>query len=82
MSKSQRLQVLVEPVDMVRLRQEALRRGVSVAEVVRTAVEREIGKTRSHRRAAFDRLMALPRFPVPDDPADLEREINEISESS
>ena len=78
MSKSERLQVLVEPEHLELLRREARRRGVSVAEVVRTAVEREIGDTRKRRLDAFERLMALPRFPVPAEPADLEREINEM----
>ena len=42
MSKSERLQVLVEPDTMEFLRREARRRNASVAEVVRTAVEREM----------------------------------------
>jgi hypothetical protein len=78
MSKSERLQVLVEPQDLERLRREAHRRGVSVAEVVRVAVERELGDRRKRRLDAFERLIALPRFPVPDDPAELDREINEM----
>ena len=78
MSKSERLQVMVEPAQSERLRREARRRGVSVAEVVRAAIEREVGGSQGQRLEAFERLMSLPAFPVPEDPADLEREINSM----
>lgn len=49
------------------------RRGVSVAALIREAVAQVYGATsdRERRRAAWERLQAAPRIPVPADPAEL-----------
>ncbi len=75
MRKSERLQVLLDPAQSSRLRREAADRGVSVATVVRAAIDRELGVGDDVRRAALARLMAAAPMRVPDDPAELEREI-------
>ena len=75
MSKSQRLQVLVEPEQQALLHTVARLRGVSVATVVRDAIDREIGQVGQKRREALRFILSLDPMPVPDDPADLEMEI-------
>ena len=76
MSKSQRLQVLVEPEQQTRLSRIARARGVSVATVVRDAIDREIGVEGRVRREAARRILAATPITVPTDPADLEAEIS------
>lgn len=75
MPKSHRLQVLVEPTQHAGLDRVAQARGVSVATVVREAIDREIDRAGARRRAAGALILAAAPIPVPDDPADLEREI-------
>jgi hypothetical protein len=75
MSKSERLQVLVEPEQQARLQSVARLRGVSVAAVVREAIEREIGRAGQKRRDAARVLLSAPPVSVPSDLAELEREI-------
>lgn len=71
-----RLQVLVDPEQHRRLEDEARARGVSVGALVRTAIDSVAPDRLEERRRAFDELMALEPFPVPDDPDDLERELD------
>jgi len=72
---SHRLQVLIEPAQHERLRREAKRRGTTVGAVVREAIDTAVPDDADRRRAALDRLLSLRPIPVPDDPAELEREI-------
>lgn len=75
MSKSERLQVLIEPSQSARLHQVAQRRGVPVAVVVRDAIDAEIGRVSQARQAAAKRILAFEPIDVPLDPNDLEDEI-------
>jgi hypothetical protein len=47
---------------------------------VRRAIDRELPATAERRRAAIERLLAAEPIPVPDDPADLKREIRAMHE--
>jgi predicted DNA-binding protein len=78
MTMSVRLQVLIEPEQAERLRAAAERRGVSVATLVREGIDQVVPTPEDAREAAWKRLFAMPPLAVPDDPADLEREINEM----
>lgn len=71
-----RLQVLVDPEQHRRLEAEARARGVSIGALVRTAIDAVAPDRLEERRRAYDAIMALEPFPVPDDPGDLEREID------
>ena len=53
-----RTQVSLTADQMRRLRAEAKRRGVPIAEVVRDAVDRTVAADPDNRRARFDRLLA------------------------
>jgi hypothetical protein len=75
MTKSERLQVLIEPEQSKRLQLLARQRGVPVAVVVRQAIDVEIGRARKGRTAAADRILASEPIEVPADPAELEVEI-------
>ncbi len=72
---SHRLQVLIEPEQYERLRREAERRGMAVGALVRESIDRIVPPDAERRRRALDRLMSLEPIPVPDNPADLEVEI-------
>jgi hypothetical protein len=74
MSKSERLQVLVEPEQQALLHSVARMRGVSVATVVREAIDREIGRVGQKRRDAADFILNAEPIALPADPADLELE--------
>lgn len=54
---------------------EAKRRHVSVAEVIRDAIDR-MPANDDIRRSAIDFILAAPPMRVPDDPADLRRELD------
>jgi len=54
---------------------EAKRRNVSVAEVIRDAIDR-MPANDDIRRTAIELVLAAPPMPVPDDPADLRRELD------
>lgn len=75
MSKSERLQVLIEPSQSKRLQLVARQRGVSVAVVVRDAIDLEIGRAGRSRLAAGDRILAATPIDVPSDAGHLEDEI-------
>ena len=73
---TRRLQVLVEPSQYERLERFAKERGLSVGEVVRDAIERVASPDHARRRLALKRIMAAPPVEVPEDPADLEAELD------
>lgn len=54
---------------------EAKRRDVSVAEVIRDAIDR-MPANDDVRRSAIAFILAAPPMPVPDDPADLRSELD------
>jgi len=55
----------------------ARERGVSVARVVREAIDRGLPASEGRRRAAGRRLLAAPDMPVPD-PADVRAELEAL----
>lgn len=73
---SHRLQVLIEPEQYERLRREAERRGMAVGALVRESIDRTVPPDLERRQAAWERLMSLKPIPVPDDPAELEAELD------
>lgn len=79
MSKSRRLQVLVEDEQYDRLQRAADTRGVSVATVVREAIDSLLSPVDlTRKREALAALLAAPPMAVPEDPAELEAEIAEM----
>ncbi|CAN5575562.1 hypothetical protein BH24CHL9_BH24CHL9_07450 [soil metagenome] len=54
----------------------AQRQGVSVAAVIREAID-AIPPAAEHRRQAVDAILAAEPMPVPVDPTDLRRELDE-----
>ena len=73
---TRRLQVLVEPTQYERLARYASERGMSVGEVVRDAIDRVATPDRAARASALARFLAAPQVALPDDPADLEAELD------
>jgi hypothetical protein len=78
MSLSRRFQILLDEQQYRRVTAEAAARGVSVAQVIRDAIDRGIGGSPAGRSAALRRVLAAEPMPVPDDPADLRSELDEI----
>jgi len=74
---SHRLQILLDDDRHRRLVAEAERRSVPVAVVVRDALDRALASNPDERRAALAAILAAEPMPVPDDPAELKREIAE-----
>lgn len=74
---TRRLQVLIDDERYERLKRESEATGVPVGEIVRRAIDRAVPVPADERSAAIQRLLAAPPIPVPDDPADLKREILE-----
>ena len=54
----------------------AERQGVSVAEVIRQALD-ALPEDESRRRSAIDAILAAPRVALPTEPADLRRELDD-----
>jgi hypothetical protein len=77
---STRLQILIDEDRARRLDSEAKRRGVSVATLVREGIDKVLpeGPTREQRQAALARILGGPKIDVPEDPAELKREIAEM----
>jgi hypothetical protein len=74
-----RLHVLLDEERWRRLEVEAARRDVAVAVIVREAIDDALARTGdADRRAAADLILAAEPMEVPDDPADLKRELDEI----
>jgi hypothetical protein len=71
------LHVLLDEDRWHRLEDEATRRQVSVAAVVRDAIDDALPSDLDQRRAAWAALRAVEPVPVPDNPADLKRAIDE-----
>lgn len=74
-----RLHILLDEDRWQRLDREATRRKVPVAAVVREAIDAALpASDADDRRAAADELLRAEPMDVPDDPADLKRELDEI----
>jgi hypothetical protein len=74
---TRRLQILIDEERYRRLAARAREEGVSVATVVRRAIDAVLPTSSSRKRRAWERILAAEPIPVPDDPDDLDREIDE-----
>ena len=72
-----RLQVLIDEPRYRRLAARARERKVSVAEVVREAIDLAVPADAAGKRAAWQRIKAAPRMPVPD-VDELQAELDEL----
>jgi hypothetical protein len=70
-----RLQILLDDERHRRITSIARERGVSVAAVVREAIDRGIASPGHRRMSAGQRLLEAPDMPVPD-PEELKRELD------
>lgn len=73
-----RLQILLDEPRYQRITAEARHRGVSVASVVRDAIDRALPATAPRRRAAAELILSAPDMPVPADPRELRTELDEL----
>lgn len=74
-----RLHILLDEDRWQRLDREATRRKVPVAALVREAIDDHFpAADLDDRRRAYEELLEAEPMPVPDDPADLKRELDEI----
>ena len=78
MSLTHRLQVLLDDERHRRLAEVAAQRGVSVATVVREAIDRGLPDPAHRRRQAGRRLLDAPDMPVPQAPEELAAELAEL----
>jgi hypothetical protein len=72
-----RLQILIDDARHQRISAAAKERGVSVATVVREAIDRGLTNPDAQRQAAGRRLRAAPDMPVPD-PRELRAELDAL----
>jgi hypothetical protein len=77
MSLDHRLQILIDDERHRRISAAARERGVSVAKVVRDAIDRGLASPDAQRRAAGQRLREAPDMPVPD-PQELRDELDAL----
>lgn len=61
-----RLQILIDDERHARITETAKERGVSVATVVREAIDRGLAGADERRRGAARRLLSAPEMPVPE----------------
>jgi hypothetical protein len=73
-----RLQILLDEARYQRVAAEARHRGVSVASVIREAIDRALPASSPRRRAAARRILDAPDMPVPPDPSELRAELDEL----
>jgi hypothetical protein len=66
MSLDHRLQILIDDERHQRISAAARERGVSVATIVREAIDRGLASPDARRRAAGARLLEAPDMPVPE----------------
>jgi len=72
-----RLQILLDEKRHTRITSVARERGVSVATVVREAIDRGVADPEDRRRAAGQRLLEAPDMSVPE-PAELRNELDAL----
>jgi hypothetical protein len=77
MALEHRLQILIDDERHRRISAAARERGVSVATVVREAIDRGLASPDTRRHAASQRLLEAPDMPVPDAAA-LHAELDEL----
>ena len=77
---TRRLQFLVDDERYEALERAARERRVSVATVVRDAIDRDLAAPQADRAAAGRRILAAAPMSVPASPADLRRELDEARE--
>jgi hypothetical protein len=73
-----RLQILIDEGRHERITAAARERGVSVATVVRDALDRGLPAATGRRRRAARELLDAPDMDVPDDPGDLIAELDAL----
>jgi len=73
-----RLQILLDEARYQRVAAEARHRGVSVASVIREAIDRALPATAAEREAAAEQILSAPDMPVPSDPSELRAELEEL----
>ncbi|MGH7884009.1 MAG: antitoxin [Candidatus Dormibacteraceae bacterium] len=66
MTMSHRLQILLDDKRHQLVNSAAQARGVSVATVIREAIDRGVARGDGRRRAAGQRILAAPDMPVPE----------------
>jgi hypothetical protein len=74
---NRRLQILIDEDRYRQLSAKASETGVSVATVVRDAIDSLIRPDLARKRRAAERILDAEPMDVPDDPADLKREIRD-----
>jgi hypothetical protein len=72
---SRRLQILLDEDRFLKVAREAERKGVSIAAVIREAIDRLPAES-ERRRAAIAAILSAAPMPVPADPSDLRRELD------
>ena len=72
-----RIQIVLDEPRYEQLRSHARIRGMSVGAIVREVLERAFAEDDARRWAAGEALLSAEPMPVPDDPQDLKREIEE-----
>jgi hypothetical protein len=77
MSMDHRLQILIDDARHRRITLAAQERGVSVATIVREAIDRGLANPDPKRLAAGRRLLDAPDMPVPE-PAELHNELEAL----
>jgi hypothetical protein len=70
-----RVQILLDEGRYQKVAHEARRRGVSIAAVIRDALDQLPDDARA-RRSAVDAILSAEPMPVPTDPAELRRELD------
>ena len=74
---NRRVQILLDARRYEKIEAEARRRWVSVATVIRTAIDQLPAEGDwQRRRAALEAILAAEPMPVPEDPAELRRELD------
>jgi hypothetical protein len=74
-----RVQILLDDSRFSKVAREAQRRGISVAAVIREAIDRLPVET-EQRRAAIAAILVAPPMSVPADVADLRRELDDAGD--
>jgi hypothetical protein len=72
-----RLQILLDEQRYQKLARHARRRHTSIAAVIREAID-SFADEEQRRNEALDAILNAPPFEVPEDPADLRRELDEM----
>ncbi len=75
---TRRLQILVDPSQYERLERTAKARGVSVGAIVRIGIDQVCQTDPKGRRAALARFFEAEPVAFPNDPTELERELDEM----